>query len=86
MHYHYEDGLSRTERTMKREEEIINIIKAYYQKHNYSPTVREIAKKASVSSTSTVLRYLNKLQEKGLIEWQHKMPRTIQILNKTVNG
>lgn len=81
MYYYEENRLTRAERIQVQEEEILSIIKAYWQKHNYSPTVREIARKASVSSTSTVLRYLNKLQEKGLIDWQSKAPRTIHILD-----
>lgn len=83
---YYDDlGVSVAERTIKREDEIINIIKTYWKKHNFSPTVREIAKKASVTSTSTVLRYLNNLQEKGLIEWQQRSPRTIQIIELSEN-
>jgi repressor LexA len=77
-----EEGMTRTEKVQKRENEILDIIKAYYLKHNFSPTVREIAKKASISSTNTVLRYLNKMQEKGLIEWKEKTPRTIQIIKQ----
>src|SRR5438309_1757931 len=83
---YYDDlGISVTERTKRLEDEILNIIKTYWLKHNFSPTVREIAKKSSVSSTSTVLRYLNNLQEKGLIEWQQRSPRTIQIIDKSEN-
>jgi SOS-response transcriptional repressor LexA len=80
--YYGEIGISVKERTRKREEEILNIIKTYWKKYNYSPTVREIAKKASVTSTSTVLKYLNRLQEKGLIDWKEKAPRTIRIIEK----
>jgi repressor LexA len=80
--YYGDLGISVQERTKQREEEILNIIKAYWKKHNYSPTIREIARKASVTSTSTILNYLNKLQEKGLIDWQHKKPRTIQVIEQ----
>lgn len=80
MYYYEETRESRAERIKSTEEEILKIIKVYYAKHKYSPTVREIAKKANVSSTSTVLRYLNKLQEKGLIDWQSKAPRTIRVI------
>ena len=80
MYYYEEDRETRFERVKRTEEEILNIIKDYYTKHKYSPTVREIARKANVSSTSTVLRYLNKLQDKGLIDWQSKAPRTIRVI------
>lgn len=80
MYFYEEDRETRSERVKKNEEEILKIIKDYYTKHKYSPTVREIAKKANVSSTSTVLRYLNKLQAQGMIDWQSKAPRTIRVI------
>jgi SOS-response transcriptional repressor LexA len=76
----YELGLSREEKTKKREEEILKIIEAYWAKYNYSPTIREIAKRTSVTSTSTVLKYLNRLQEQGVLDWKNKTPRTIRII------
>ena len=79
MYYSYL-GFSRAEQKQKREEEILSIVKLYWNIYNYSPTVREITEMASVTSTSTVLKYLNKLQEKGILEWQQKKPRTIHII------
>lgn len=79
--YYGDLGISVAERTRRREEEILTIIKTYWEKYNYSPTIREIAKKASVTSTSTVLKYLNKLQEKGLIDWEGRKTRTINVVN-----
>jgi repressor LexA len=78
---YFDLGISVAERTRLREEEILSIINDYWKKYNYSPTIREIAKKASVTSTSTVLKYLNKLQENGFIEWQQKTPRAIKVIN-----
>jgi repressor LexA len=78
--YYGDLGISVKERSRRREDEILAIIKAYWRKYNYSPTIREIAKKASVTSTSTILKYLNKLQKKGLIEWRDKSPRTIKVV------
>ncbi|MBO0962456.1 transcriptional regulator [Neobacillus sp. MM2021_6] len=80
--YYGELGISVAERTRRREEEILAIIKLYWKKYNYSPTIREISKRASVTSTSTVLKYLNKLQEKGIIDWQEKAPRAIRIIDQ----
>lgn len=71
---------------MAQEEEILLIIKDYYSKKRYSPTVREIAKKSQVSSTSTVLRYLNRLQEKGKISGETKMPRTIKVNTNNIEN
>jgi SOS-response transcriptional repressor LexA len=82
MYYYEEKRLTRAERIQVQENEILDIIRSFYAKHQYSPTIREIAKKASVTSTSSVLRYLNKLQEKGLIDWKSKAPRTIRIVEE----
>jgi repressor LexA len=77
----FNDGyLSMVERTKEREAEIINIIKEFWKEHHYSPTIREIAENASINSPSTVSRYLNRLQEKGIIEWKEKTSRTITII------
>lgn len=79
--YWYEEGsISRAERVKQTEEEILNIIKEFLAKYKYSPTIREIAKKSSVSSSSTVSIYLEKLKKKGLIDWEPKRPRTIKVL------
>ena len=51
----------------KRSEEIYNYIKHFVDDNSFPPSVREIAEKFSIKSTSTVHYYLEKLREKGLI-------------------
>lgn len=80
MYYNEINRLPRSERMQKTEDEILKIIKDFVVKHRYSPSVREIVKYSSVRSSSTVTMYLNKLKEKGLIEWETNRPRTIKIL------
>jgi sulfur relay (sulfurtransferase) DsrC/TusE family protein len=83
MYYLEEERLTRAEKIQKREEEILNIIKDYWAKHNHSPSIREIVRRSSVKSNSTVLNYLHRLKEKELIDWQPKKPRTFLIKEKT---
>ncbi|MDE3837962.1 transcriptional regulator [Bacillus methanolicus] len=83
MYYLEEKRITMAEKIQKREEEILNIIKEYWAKHKYSPTIREIVKKSNINSTSTVMRYLYRLKEKRLIDWHPKMPRTLHIKEKT---
>jgi sulfur relay (sulfurtransferase) DsrC/TusE family protein len=83
MYFFEEERLTRAEKIQKREEEILNIIKDYWAKHNHSPSIREIVRKSSVKSNSTVMNYLYRLKEKGLIDWQPKKPRTFLIKEKT---
>jgi len=58
---------------------IIDFIKSYHQQYGYSPSVREIGAMTGIKSTSTVHRHLGILKERGKIEWNPKMPRTIVI-------
>jgi sulfur relay (sulfurtransferase) DsrC/TusE family protein len=83
MYFLEEERLTRAEKVQKREEEILNIIKDYWAKHNHSPSIREIVRKSSVKSNSTVMNYLYRLKEKGLIDWQPKKPRTFLIKENT---
>lgn len=55
------------------------IIKDYIEKHGYSPTIREIAKFNGTTSPSTVFYHLKNLKQKGYIDFNEKMKRTIQI-------
>jgi len=45
----------------------------------YSPSLREIGEAVDISSTSTVIIYLNQLQEWGYIERDKKVSRSIRI-------
>lgn len=70
----------RKEQVAIREKEILQIIVAFQNKHHYPPTIREIKRYASVSSTSTIYKYLTKLKEKGYITWEDQQSRSITIL------
>ncbi len=50
-----------------REERIISFIRAYHDKHQWAPTVREIADGVSLRSGSTVHGYLMRLQKEGKV-------------------
>ena len=52
---------------MDRKDEILQFICEFRNAMGYAPSLREIAAGTSVSSTSTVHRYLVKLEEDGLI-------------------
>lgn len=82
MYYFDEPHLSREEKTLNREKEIFNIILNYSAKHKRPPTVREIARLSSLSSTSTISKYLHKLKDKGYIDWMPMHPRSITILKE----
>lgn len=82
MYYLDEQHLSRSEKTEKREREILEIIIAYQMKHQIAPTVREIKTYSKFTSTSTISVYLKRLRKKGVIDFREKSPRSIKILKR----
>lgn len=62
-----------------RQEEILEFIKNYIAKHGYSPTIREIGDKCSISSPNGVMCHIKALVKKGAIVRDTKMSRTIRL-------
>lgn len=65
----------------KKQQEIMLYIQNYLLVHGYSPTVREIGKAVSLKSTASVQRYLDEMDEQGLIHKGSK-PRTLTIMDE----
>lgn len=70
------------ERPMK----ILEFLGDYQDKHGYSPSIREIGKHIGVDSTSLVDYYLNQLVEKGFIERDDRVSRSIRVLKAGIQG
>ncbi len=64
------------ERPMK----ILQFLAEYQDSHGYSPSIREIGKHIGVDSTSLVDYYLDQLSEKGFIERDNRVSRSIRVL------
>lgn len=62
-----------------RADEILNFIRNYVQNENMAPSVREICEGAGIRSTSTVHRYLHRLEEEGRIHMATGKNRAIVI-------
>jgi repressor LexA len=58
---------------------IYRVVKAYMEQYGYAPSIREIARQLDCNSTSYIKYYLDKLQEKGLIERGVRKSRSIRI-------
>lgn len=67
---------------IKRREAILLCIKKNIEDHGYPPTVREIADKVGLSSTSTVHGHLDRLEKEGYIKRDPNKPRTILIVDR----
>ncbi len=61
---------------------ILKFLSKYQDDHGYSPSIREIGKFINVDSTSLVDYYLNQLVDKGYIERDNRVSRSIRILKE----
>lgn len=59
--------------------EVLGNILAFIKDNGFSPTFRELAEMLGYNSTSTVHRYLQRLQDAGVITYEPTKPRTIAI-------
>ena len=57
--------------------EILEFIQYKIENEGYSPSIREIAEKVNLKSTSSVHHHLNNLIEKGLLSKKAKQSRTL---------
>ena len=62
----------------KKQTEILKIVTDYISEYGYSPTVREICKKAGLSSPATVHAHLKLIQEKGYLKSDKNKQRTLK--------
>lgn len=65
----------------KRQEDIMDFIKAEVKKKGYPPSVREIGTAVGLASSSTVHGHLARLESKGYIRRDPTKPRAIEILD-----
>jgi repressor LexA len=66
----------------ERIDEILEYIRTFIQEENMSPSVREICSGLGIRSTSTVHRYLHRLQEEGRIRMASGKNRAIVLLDE----
>lgn len=76
----------RSEGLGERPLKILEFLSKYQDKRGYSPSIREIGKYIGVDSTSLVDYYLNQLTEKGYIERDNRISRSIRLLKDSASG
>ncbi len=62
----------------KKQKEILDFVNLYIDTNSISPTIEEIKKKFKLKAVSTVHEHLSSLREKGYIEKENNMSRSIQ--------
>lgn len=65
-----------------KQKNVLDTIATFIEEHNYAPTIRELGLLLSLASPSTVKGYLDKLKDKGFINFETNSPRTIRIIKK----
>ena len=68
--------------TSKTRQKILQFIHEFFDDRGYAPTVRDILKGCSISSTAVVQHHLNVLEQEGHIHRDPEVFRSIQILDK----
>ncbi|SDN46915.1 LexA DNA binding domain-containing protein [Fictibacillus solisalsi] len=64
-----------------RQQIVLEAIKLFMATNHYPPTVREIAEMVGVTSTNTVLEYLERLRREGLVSLEEGNPRILKIIH-----
>lgn len=63
----------------KRQREILEYLRSFITKHEYAPSYREIADHFGYSSVATVAEHIESLKQKGYLENEENMARSIQL-------
>lgn len=63
-----------------KEIKLLKGITKYIDENGFSPSIRDIGDIMDFKSTSTVHRYLSRLEQKGYIERKEKSPRALRVI------
>ena len=63
-----------------RQQKIYDFIKSYIAENHYSPTMREITDAVGLKSVSTVHGHLDRMRDKGYINFVNTSARTLRIV------
>lgn len=66
----------------KRQKEILDYLESFLKKNGYAPSIREIGERFKLSSPATVHVHLKNLKEKGLLNFDFNIPRSLKIIKK----
>ena len=65
-----------------KQQQFLEFLKDYLDKNSYPPSYREIACGVGIKSTNSVKKYLDVLEEKGLISKKDSKNRCIEVIKK----
>ena len=70
----------------RRQQEVIDAIRSFTDRHGYPPTVRDIGRAIGLTSSSTVHVHLANLEKLGLLRRDPTKPRAIELLDRATRG
>jgi len=73
-------GRRRSKGLTDRQRRILEVLDTYFKQTGYPPSIREICKRAGISSTSVANYYLTQLEEMGYIERDGRVSRGIRLI------
>lgn len=68
-----------------KQRKVLKFIKEYIKKNGYSPSIKEIMSYFSFSSPTSVISYLNALENKGYIKRERKISRGITVRDEFID-
>ena len=63
----------------ERQQQILDFIQAYAERHGVSPSLREIGDAVGLEATSAVKHQVEQLQKKGYVTRRNRTPRSIVV-------
>lgn len=72
--------MSNTDRTTKRQRELLNFVDAFIQGHGYGPSYREIMRALGYKSVSTVAVHIDGLIVKGYLRKRDNSARSLEVI------
>jgi len=75
-----------SENLTEAQNELYGWIKGYMKDFHHSPSIRQMMQAMGLKSPAPIQSRLKHLQEKGYISWQEGKARTMQIVDKIIEG
>lgn len=64
----------------RRERQVLAALQRLHERDGYAPTLRELANEVGLSSPSTVLRHVQALERRGVVQRRPGRPRTARLM------
>lgn len=70
----------------KRQQEVFDLIESFIDSNGYPPTIRDLCALLGGCNMNATAGHLKSLRRKGMITWEPKAARSIQIVGRVRRG